>query len=507
MRGVIEMLPEYTGKASAMTRVEPSDAGGMALLISMIILTLLTLLGLYVAVNATTEVRISDNFESETRARYAALAGLDHVRSALRGLDFDDQLKGPDGEYDVTPSYLTQTRTFDFRNPLSWATARRLNLIDPSGEIGNPPDDGLLNSGHYGATPGTVLIPWTGVPSSLTESVGSGGTIASRYFVKLTDNNGEPSETSGDPSDDPFLDGDGLIIVRSMGVAAVVREWSGTTLRSNSVATFEARFKRRSTFDQSAALVVQGRGVQPSASGMFEGESFSILGDVDIPGIGTVETEPEGNGGAAGLIRSMLGPAQGDKIKGMGGSSSIYDVTGAIKSLPDRALLLDNEFLLDFVNLQMRRFSDSIFTGDQAWGASTAPDLGFYDLRQPAGASVQRPMTTLVDGDLDIGDAAGGGLLVVTGKLTISGNFTFKGLILLVGKGDLEARGSTCSITGGVFLAGISNSHGRSNWEPVRLTVGGSCEIHFDRRAIRMASSLIPPVQAGFREVTSATDP
>jgi hypothetical protein len=37
--------------------------------------------------------------------------------------------------------------------------------------------------------------------------------------------------------------------------------------------------------------------------------------------------------------------------------------------------------------------------------------------------------------------------------------------------------------------------------------VGGNCEIRFDRRTIRMATSLIPPVQAGFREITSAMDP
>jgi len=497
---------ELTRMNSETPRIEARDAGGMALLISMLLLTMLTLLGLYVAVNATTEVRISDNFESETRARFAALAGLDHARSALKGLDFDDQLKGPDGVYDLTPSYIDQARGFSFRNPLSWAMARELDILDPSGEIGSLPDDGLLNSGYHAAGPGVILIPQTGIASTVPASGGHGSAIASRYFVKVTDNNGESSEVSGDPSNNPFVDGDGVVIVRSMGVATTVREWAGSTARRNSVVVFEARFKRRATFDQDAALLVQGLDIRPSASVMFEGESFSITGTVEAPGIGTVETDSERHG-IADRIRSMVGPGQSDRIQGAGGSNSIRDVTGSIDSMPDRAVILDKDFLYDFIQHMVPRLADSSFGGSQNWNGITAPDLGAYDSRLPPGAPGQRPRITFVDGDLGIEGVGGGGLLVVTGKLTVSGNFAFSGLILLVGKGDLEARGSACVITGGIYAAGISNSGEQLNWEAVRLTVGRYCEMRFDPRMIRMAESLIPPLQVGFREVTTAMDP
>jgi hypothetical protein len=501
------MIREMAGVPSK-PPVEISKAGGMALLISMIILAMLSLMGLYVAVNATTEIRISDNFESEIRARFAACAGLDHARSALKGLDFDDQLKGPDGVYDGTAPYTTQARTFGFRNLLPWTTARALNLLDPSGEVSGLPDDGLLNSGQYLSVPGTILIPLMGMALTAPNPNGPGSLITARYFVKITDNNGEASETAKDPSDSPFVDGDGLIIVRSIGVASMIRDRSGSILRNNSVAVFEARFKRRSTFDQDAALLVQAVDVQPSASVMFEDDSFSIRGGVGNPGIAAIDADIGDTREPAHQIRSMVAPIQEDNIQGAGGSNSIQDITAAIASDPEKALLLDEHFLQDFVQNKVRRFADSVFLGNQNWDGVPAPDLGVYDSTLPPNAPVQRPRVTFVDGDLTIGGgASGGGLLIVTGKLAATGNLTFNGLVMLVGKGDLDARGSICSVTGGIYLASIASSEGFLSWGPVRLSVGGNCEIRFDRRTIRMATSLIPPVQAGFREITSAMDP
>jgi hypothetical protein len=98
-------------------------------------------------------------------------------------------------------------------------------------------------------------------------------------------------------------------------------------------------------------------------------------------------------------------------------------------------------------------------------------------------------------------------LLVVTGKLFISGAFSFKGLILVVGRGDLELAGPVCNIAGGIFLAAMINSGGALSWGPARLSVDGASAIAFEPRLIRMAIALIPPAQVGFREVTSSLDP
>src|SRR5437762_13664121 len=70
---------------------------GLALLIAVIALSVFSLLGLYVTLNATTEVRMSENYESRQQAGVAARAGLNHARELMRGLEFNDLLRSPDG--------------------------------------------------------------------------------------------------------------------------------------------------------------------------------------------------------------------------------------------------------------------------------------------------------------------------------------------------------------------------------------------------------------------------
>jgi hypothetical protein len=155
-----------------------------------------TLLALSMSLNTTTEIRISDNYESQIQASNAALAGINHGRELLRGLRFDDLLVGPDGVADTSTSYLTQARTHGFRSPMAWKTGRALDILNPSSYLGTIADDGTLNTGHLGTTNGTVLIPKTGIRMQAPDPYGEGWITTARYFVKVTDNNGEASEVA-----------------------------------------------------------------------------------------------------------------------------------------------------------------------------------------------------------------------------------------------------------------------------------------------------------------------
>ena len=85
------MLPDCFSTAGESSTVLLARAEeGLALLVALIGLALFSVLGLYLALNATTELRISDNEESMFQARYAALAGLCHARDIMAGLNFDD---------------------------------------------------------------------------------------------------------------------------------------------------------------------------------------------------------------------------------------------------------------------------------------------------------------------------------------------------------------------------------------------------------------------------------
>ena len=74
---------------------------------------------------------------------------------------------------------------------------------------------------------------------------------------------------------------------------------------------------------------------------------------------------------------------------------------------------------------------------------------------------------TFCDGDCELGPVSGGGLLVVTGKLTLRGNFNFNGLIIVTGGGGiLRSGGGTGMIQGNIIVAPYENSRIAGNTNP-----------------------------------------
>jgi len=477
------------------------NESGSALLITLLALSLFSLLGLYMALNATTGVHISDNFESQIQATYAAMAGLNHAGALLRGLALNDVLRGPDGLYDPAPAFLEQARTFRFRLPLPLLTAQALNIFDPTADVAAIPDDGIISTGFYEGIGGTVLIPKTGVGQTAPNPYGPGTILTSRYFVKVTDNNGDASELAGDMGDDPFLDGDGIVIVRSLGLAKTLSEAAGPVFRHNSVAVFEARLKRLSTWDLGPALVVQGSGVEAAFGGSYE------ISGGPFPAIGTVDAFPSDPLFPDTIIRAAAGT--GGNIEGGGlPNPSVRDITAQIRSNPDQSLLLDPAYLWDFIHRQAPKIADKFFDGAQIWQGASAPYLGVYDKSMPVNAPGQDPKITVVNGDLQIsGDVSGGGLLIVTGDFSYSGPFAFTGLILVIGAGRLNSAGNGPGIEGGLIVANLAASPGGdAGFGTPGISISGDSRLCSNRSAVRMAIGLIPASRISFREI-AGSDP
>ncbi len=480
---------------------------GFALLITLIILALFCLIGFYLGVNAATEIRVSDNYEAEVQARSAAYAGLDHARAALRGLDFTTLLQGPDGQYDADPANIARARALSYRNPIPFSLARALDIRDPGADVGSLPDEGVLSTGNYLSSPASVFIPLAGIALSTPRPGAPGDVVAARYFVKVTDNNGEPSERAADSLDNPFVDGDGLILVRSVGVAPSTSHLAGP-VRNNSVVVFEARFRRRQALEPGAALVLQGTSVQPLGAAVFEGNAFLIQGGTANPGIGTLDTDGSDAVNPMVDVTAQVASGQASHIQGQGLHPSILDLTPDVASDPQRAPLQDRDFLWSLLCVTGAKYADSRYQGDQDWSSGNAPDLGSYDAALPMNAPGQRPRLTFVDGNVVLGGgAAGGGLLVVTGRLTVTGPFSFTGLVFVTGIGELSISGSSWGIAGGIHVANLVAAGKSRAWGSVHLSIGGSGTLTYDRAAIRMAIALIPPEQTGFREITSSLDP
>jgi hypothetical protein len=78
--------------------------------------------------------------------------------------------------------------------------------------------------------------------------------------------------------------------------------------------------------------------------------------------------------------------------------------------------------------------------------------------------SVANPQVTVVDGNLTFGPGSGAGILLVTGTLTLNGDFTFNGSIYVIGAGKVVAGGGgSGQITGAVVVANIADNSGCPN--------------------------------------------
>jgi hypothetical protein len=476
------------------------NESGSALLLTLIALALLSLLSFFVILNANTGVKISDNFETQIQATYAALAGLNHARALVRSLSFNDLLRGPDGAYSNFASYLVQARTFEFRNPIPLLTALSLDISNPAMAFTGIPDDGLISTGCSGTENGTPLVPSTGIALTAPNPYGAGAIITARYFVKVTDNNGEASEISGDPLDNPFIDGDGIVIVRSVGVSRTFSEATGAIQRLNSASVFEARFKRLSAFDAGPAVVVLGTNVNATFVGTFE-----ILGGRS-PGIGTVDTDTSDTGYPDQILLAAAG-SSGVITGGGGANPSIRDISNDILLDRDRSQLLNPQFLWDFVQTKAPQFADIYLNGDQNWSSGSAPYLGAYDVSKPWNALGQDPKITVVKGNLNVtGGFSGGGLLIVTGAFSYTGTCAYNGLVLVIGSGSLSANGSGDGIQGGLMLAGVMNSRAGTVFGVPNISVSGNSRFLSNRDAVKMALGLVPVSQISFREI-AGSDP
>jgi len=476
---------------SSSNRLSPQS--GIALLIALIVLSMFSLLGFYMMLNATTELQISDNRESHIQAECAARTGINHARVLVQGLAFDDLLVGPDGVYNSDLSYLAQAKTFAFRNPIPIVTARLLNIVDPFPDVRELPDDGIINTGCYNGSSGTVLIPITGIALG-DISTGNADSVTSRYFVKVTDNNGEATEVAGDPADNPFADGDGIVIVRSIGIAGSLSGGMGTVQRSNSMVILESRLKRALALDLGPALVVEG----PALDAFFEG-GYEIAGGI-YPAVGVIDTVSDDEWSPEQIMRAAAG--SGENISGGGlPPPSIQRILFHAEER-EKLKLMDPLYLWDFIYNRVVDAADQVFNGDQNWTEGRMPYAGTYDSSKPASAPGQDPRVIVIKGDLSVqGDFSGGGLLVVTGSLVYQGNFAYDGLIMLVGAGRLVAAGSGQGIRGSIFVANLSNKGGQMTFGIPAISITDHTRIVSNRDSVRMALSLIPPLQISLREI------
>jgi hypothetical protein len=122
------------------------------------------------------------------------------------------------------------------------------------------------------------------------------------------------------------------------------------------------------------------------------------------------------------------------------------------------------------------------------------------------GASNPDGAFTFIDGDITLGPGSptGQGTLIVTGKLTLDGNFNFNGVIMVLGEGEVYRSGAGHgNIYGAIFVAKFAATGADTDQfgAPVFDTSGGgTANIQYSSDAVDKAKSVGGHAVKGIRE-------
>jgi len=204
----------------------------------------------------------------------------------------------------------------------------------------------------------------------------------------------------------------------------------------------------------------------------FSGTSFDINGTDQcgmapaVPGIAVtdlaLQTEITNNTTSDGGLAFN----QMDLITGSGGSPSALVVPPTTPT----ATQLANQFLA----LSPTELTGGNFTGNDSWGTAAIPRI------------------TWINGNADIsGTIEGYGVLIVDGALSISGNFTFNGLV--IARGDIQVLINGNAGINGSLMLGESITYDPQ----VELDVRGNAHVRFSSCNLNAANGWVTlPKQA-----------
>ena len=135
-----------------------------------------------------------------------------------------------------------------------------------------------------------------------------------------------------------------------------------------------------------------------------------------------------------------------------------------------------------------------------------AQDLGssnYYDGSDSGPSTIGTstdPEFVFVDGDFTLGPGDHYGLLVVTGELEVHGNFSFEGIILVLGEGVFTRQGGgNGEIMGAVFVAKFGST-GNFEGPTFDTSGGGNSHMQFDTNAVNNALNAVGRPVAGVVE-------
>ncbi len=407
------------------------DQEGSALAITLLLLMGLSALGTVFMTTSRTETQIVGNEIRYSQALYAAEGGLHEAMARLSdvgaGSYVGENMQNPNkgwGLYLVTAAG-NSSRDPDYAHTESDGVDNDLDgLIDESGEA--YPE--VLSAQSALADP--IDYPWVRVSYGLD---GSGN------LIRYGDHDDNPTTR---PRKNP-VSGSPVVYVTARGE----RGTAGRTLEVELV-------KRPGPYVKTCIY-------SEDDNFKFDGNAFLISGyDHDpatgdsipgAPGVTAIVTTEDPNN-----ILAAIQSFQEDQVIGPDGEAN---VEGCSYDLDLEGYVAHYSPYADF-----RYEGSSTISNVSDWG-------GMDDFK----------IVYVKDGDLHLsGNCWGGGLLLVDGSLTITGKFTWYGLIIGLGDIDLSGGGNGIHIYGGIL----------SNGQVTRSDIGGQADIFYSSEMLNKLREL-----------------
>jgi hypothetical protein len=424
---------------------------GIALLIAIFVLLLISVVAISLIVSSGTESALAGNYRSSTGVYYAALAGLEEARGRLVSKNPNSFLKTgppnflppPGTQWDI--GYVRYILSPGPADPADTRTAYPDSEYDT--EFGN----GALNAATAAGQVATTPSVWNVAPLNALPVPGplyKWVRINAVSEVSLQRQVAPFDGHTPDATKPIYYDGTRLTIT-STGAQEALEITSLAVLPNGSQKILQYLVTPNLTVllpPFPAAITLLGNNVDYTGplqnSWNVSGNDTTVLGNC-APGpavwaIGYSNNADASNNNITGSGAVATGPYK-NNYTGQGGSKPNVGPIGA--SIPASFQMPSQ---LDALAQSIKQIADVVIPGP-ATGSSL-----------PSGMSNSNLKTVVVQGDLDLTGwhNQGYGLLLVTGNLTYDPDASWYGIVLLIGQGYMTgARNGSGQFVGGVFLA------------------------------------------------------
>lgn len=221
---------------------------------------------------------------------------------------------------------------------------------------------------------------------------------------------------------------------------------------------------------------VHAPGIAANIETGFSGDSFSINGNdrcgqaPPVPGISTTDPALVTEITNADLTDGGLDSGQMDNVTGAGGYPSVRALTESSPSVAQ----LTQQFLDKGQGGQApyQELPENNYGGNTSWGTADSP-------------MITRILNSSEGGTTISGTIVGYGVLIVEDSLTITGNFTFNGLV--ISRGDIEVQ-----VNGNAGIFGSLLLDESASLDPnLELDVRGNANIRYDSCTLASANGWV----------------